>query len=75
VGDRHLKFHELRDNLTGRARRTSSAPGRTRLGTRCGRRTGEVLDRQCAPFPGARTPFWDGEHVLFAVEDRGRVHL
>ena len=34
-----------------------------------------ALDRQCAPFPGARSPVWDGDAVLFAVEDAGRVHL
>lgn len=32
------------------------------------------MDRQCLPFPGARTPIWDGEHLLFAVEDHGDVH-
>ncbi|MHA6796427.1 S9 family peptidase [Pseudonocardia bannensis] len=34
-----------------------------------------ALDRQCAPMPGARAPIWDGEAVLFSVEDRGHVHL
>lgn len=33
------------------------------------------LDRQCRPFPSARAPVWDGEAVLFTVEDRGGVHL
>ena len=33
------------------------------------------LDRQCAPFPGARAPLWDGEDLLFSVEDRGNVHV
>ena len=34
-----------------------------------------ALDRQCAPFPGARAPIWDGEHLVFGAEDRGDVHL
>jgi dipeptidyl aminopeptidase/acylaminoacyl peptidase len=33
------------------------------------------LDRQCAPFPLAREPVWDGDRVAFAVEDGGNVHL
>jgi dipeptidyl aminopeptidase/acylaminoacyl peptidase len=34
-----------------------------------------ALDRQCAPFPGARPPVWLGEDLLFGVEDHGDVHL
>jgi dipeptidyl aminopeptidase/acylaminoacyl peptidase len=33
------------------------------------------LDRQCAPFPLAREPVWDGDRIAFAVEDGGNVHL
>ncbi|HEU5214048.1 MAG TPA: S9 family peptidase [Gaiellaceae bacterium] len=33
------------------------------------------LDRQCAPFPLAREPVWDGDRVAFAVEDGGNIHL
>ncbi|HZG88601.1 MAG TPA: S9 family peptidase [Pseudonocardia sp.] len=33
------------------------------------------LDRQCAPLPGARAPLWDGEDLLFPIEDRGDVHV
>src|SRR6516162_9245978 len=33
------------------------------------------LDRNCAPFPGARSPVWHGDHLVFAVEDAGNVHL
>jgi dipeptidyl aminopeptidase/acylaminoacyl peptidase len=33
------------------------------------------LDRNCAPFPGARSPVWDGDHLIFAIEDAGNVHL
>ncbi|MHA6631549.1 S9 family peptidase [Pseudonocardia sichuanensis] len=32
-----------------------------------------ALDRQCAPVPGARAPLWDGEHLLFPIEDHGDV--
>jgi hypothetical protein len=35
----------------------------------------ESLDRQCAPFPLAREPVWDGGRVAFGVEDGGNVHL
>jgi len=34
-----------------------------------------ALDRQCAPYPLGREPVWDGDHVAFAVEDGGNVHL
>jgi dipeptidyl aminopeptidase/acylaminoacyl peptidase len=33
------------------------------------------LDRQCAPFPLAREPVWDGGNVAFGVEDGGNVHI
>jgi len=33
------------------------------------------LDRQCAPHPDHREPVWDGDRILFAVEDGGNVHL
>ncbi len=33
------------------------------------------LDRQCAPYPDTREPMWDGDRVLFTVEDGGNVHL
>ncbi|QJY44815.1 alpha/beta hydrolase family protein [Pseudonocardia broussonetiae] len=32
-----------------------------------------ALDRQCAPFPGARPPLWVGEDLLFPIEDHGTV--
>ncbi len=35
----------------------------------------ESLDRQCAPYPDSREPVWDGEDILFTVEDRGNIHL
>jgi dipeptidyl aminopeptidase/acylaminoacyl peptidase len=33
------------------------------------------LDRNCAPYPELREPVWDGDSVLFAVEDGGNVPL
>ncbi|ANY05853.1 S9 family peptidase [Pseudonocardia sp. HH130630-07] len=33
------------------------------------------LDRQCRPYPSARAPVFDGDEVIFAVEDHGGVHL
>jgi dipeptidyl aminopeptidase/acylaminoacyl peptidase len=33
------------------------------------------LDRQCAPYPSIRGPVWDGDRVLFGVEDRGNTHV
>jgi dipeptidyl aminopeptidase/acylaminoacyl peptidase len=35
----------------------------------------ESLDRQCAPFPDFREPLWDGERLVFTVEDGGNTHL
>ncbi|HEX9697377.1 MAG TPA: S9 family peptidase [Actinomycetota bacterium] len=33
------------------------------------------LDRNCGPYPPLREPIWDGEDVLFAIEDRGNTSL
>ena len=33
-----------------------------------------ALDRECAPHPEYREPIWDGERILFTVEDGGNVH-
>ena len=33
------------------------------------------LDRNCAPYPEIREPIWDGDEIVFAVEDRGNTHL
>jgi dipeptidyl aminopeptidase/acylaminoacyl peptidase len=33
------------------------------------------LDRQCAPYPDLREPLWDGNRLVFNVEDGGNVHL
>jgi dipeptidyl aminopeptidase/acylaminoacyl peptidase len=35
----------------------------------------EGLDRNCEPYPPSREPVWDGDDVLFSIEDRGRVHV
>jgi dipeptidyl aminopeptidase/acylaminoacyl peptidase len=33
------------------------------------------LDRQCSPYPLVREPVWDGDRIVFGVEDGGNVHL
>ncbi len=33
------------------------------------------LDRNCAPYPEIREPVWDGDTLLFGVEDGGNNHL
>jgi dipeptidyl aminopeptidase/acylaminoacyl peptidase len=33
------------------------------------------LDRQCLPHPEVREPAWDDGRIVFALEDRGRVHV
>ncbi|MDP9394740.1 MAG: S9 family peptidase [Actinomycetota bacterium] len=33
------------------------------------------LDLHCSPYPFVRQPVWQGEDVLFSLEDSGRVHL
>lgn len=33
------------------------------------------LDRQCETYPLLREPIWDGDRIVFAVEDRGNAHL
>ena len=33
------------------------------------------LDRTCDPYPEIREPIWDGGAIVFAIEDRGNVHL
>ncbi|QXC60148.1 S9 family peptidase [Aquihabitans sp. G128] len=35
----------------------------------------DALDRSHAPYPGARPPVWDDEHLVFNAEDRGAVKL
>jgi dipeptidyl aminopeptidase/acylaminoacyl peptidase len=34
-----------------------------------------ALDRNCAPYPPLREPIWDGESLLFSLEDRGNTLL
>jgi dipeptidyl aminopeptidase/acylaminoacyl peptidase len=31
----------------------------------------EALDRNCAPYPEIREPIWDGDTILFVLEDSG----
>ncbi len=33
------------------------------------------LDRNCGPYPPVREPLWDGESLVFAVEDHGNTHV
>jgi dipeptidyl aminopeptidase/acylaminoacyl peptidase len=33
------------------------------------------LDLNCGPYPTVREPVWDGENLVFVVEDHGNVHL
>ena len=33
------------------------------------------LDRNCGTYPNPREPLWDGDGVVFLVEDQGNVHL
>ena len=33
------------------------------------------LDRTCDPYPEIREPIWDDGAIVFAIEDRGNVHL
>lgn len=33
------------------------------------------LDRTCDPYPSIREPIWDGGSIVFAIEDRGNVHV
>jgi len=35
----------------------------------------QSLDRQTAPYPDYREPLWDGDRLLFTLEDHGNVHL
>jgi dipeptidyl aminopeptidase/acylaminoacyl peptidase len=35
----------------------------------------ESLDRNCGPYPEIREPIWDGDSLLFSVEDSGNTHL
>jgi len=33
------------------------------------------LDRTCDPYPEIREPIWDGDSIVFSIEDRGNVHV
>jgi dipeptidyl aminopeptidase/acylaminoacyl peptidase len=34
-----------------------------------------ALDRQSTPYPDHREPAWDGDRIVFSVEDGGNLHL
>jgi dipeptidyl aminopeptidase/acylaminoacyl peptidase len=55
-------------------------PHHTQLGVMNADGSGEKLlttslDRQCAPYPDHREPIWDGDRLVFTIEDGGNVHL
>ena len=33
------------------------------------------LDLQCGPYPDSREPVWDGDRLVFTVEDGGNLHV
>ena len=33
------------------------------------------LDRTCDPYPEIREPIWDGDSLVFAIEDAGSIHV
>ena len=33
------------------------------------------LDRNCFPYPPLRAPLWDGDRIVFGVEDGGNTHV
>ena len=35
----------------------------------------QSLDRNCGTYPNLREPLWDGDDLIFIVEDHGNVHL
>jgi len=35
----------------------------------------ESLDLQCGPYPRIREPVWDGDSLLFVLEDSGNTHV
>jgi dipeptidyl aminopeptidase/acylaminoacyl peptidase len=47
---------------------TDVATGATRILT-------AELDRQCSPGSGVQPPLWDGDGLLFCLEDHGDAHL
>jgi dipeptidyl aminopeptidase/acylaminoacyl peptidase len=35
----------------------------------------QSLDRNCAPYPDLRETLWNGDRIVFALEDRGNTHV
>ena len=61
-----------------RAASTSRATRRSASWTQTGenfRVLTASLDRTCDPYPEIREPIWDGDSIVFAIEDRGNVHV
>ena len=59
---------ELEGPWHGRIAVVSSTDGRERI-------FATELDLNCAPYPAARAPQWQGDALLFLVEDGGAAHL
>jgi dipeptidyl aminopeptidase/acylaminoacyl peptidase len=45
------------------------------VGTRERRILTDSLDRNCAPFPNAREPIWDGDDLVFQIDEHGSTPL
>ncbi|MFN2627050.1 MAG: prolyl oligopeptidase family serine peptidase [Gaiellaceae bacterium] len=45
------------------------------LETRERRLLTESLDRNCAPYPEVHETLWEGDQIVFALEDRGNTHV
>jgi dipeptidyl aminopeptidase/acylaminoacyl peptidase len=65
--DGRLAFHQL-DHRT--------SPRHTQIGVLDAGLLTTSLDRNCAPYVGtAREPIWDGDDLVFGIEDSGNTHL
>ncbi len=68
------------DRIAGLEERLEAEPWNARLAV-VDVASGEVtfpaaaLDRQQAPYPGARRPVWDGDDLVFAAEDHGTTPI
>ncbi len=54
--------------VTSRSRRSTSQPAPSPLSRR-------VSTASAGRFPNVREPLWDGDAILFALEDQGNVHI
>ena len=58
--------------------RLSAPPADRRRRRRHGREPADpdrVARPQCEPYPELREPIWDGDSIVFAIEDGGSVHI